>query len=211
MIIEPIFFDCEKMMIKFLFIFLIVLSSPTKAELEDEALLGVKSYFDGNFENASKLLKRAALDGNAESQYLLGHMFEYGEGMDVDQKESFKWYLAAAKQGIAPAQYNVSLNYSFGIGTKKDLQLGLFWLRESARQGHDYAKFKLGLDLIEQANNEVERREGLMWLRIASIANLRDAQHTYSVFAPSFSIAEHASILLAANKCIGSSYTNCEP
>ena len=197
------------MKLKFLIILLIVFSSQTRAELDEEALIGVQSYFDGNYETAKNHLKRAALKGNAESQYLLGHMFEHGEGVAVNQKESFKWYLAAAKQGIAPAQYNLSLNFTFGIGTTKDLSKGLLWLEKAARQGHEYAQFKLGLDLIEYAKNDAERKKGLIWLRIASIANVSDAQHAYAVLAPSISTPEHTSILLRANECIESSYTNC--
>jgi TPR repeat protein len=42
---------------------------------------------------------KKARQGNAESQYTLGTMYELGEGVAEDDKEAFKWFSLAASQG----------------------------------------------------------------------------------------------------------------
>ena len=192
---------------KLFFIFSIFLSFQSMAETPSDLKLGLKSYFGGDFVLAHEYLSLSAKTGNGEAQYLLGHMYEHGEGVEIDQQKSFLWYLASAKNSVPPAQYSLSLKYSFGIGTRKDVKEGLFWLEEAARPGHDYAQFKLGLDLI--ANGE--KQKGLLWLRIASLANVQDAQKAYSQFAPLYSQGEHSNLLESAKVCIRSSYKNCTP
>jgi TPR repeat protein len=41
------------------------------------------------------ILKKKAKQGNAESQYTLGTMYELGEGVAEDDKEAFKWFSLA--------------------------------------------------------------------------------------------------------------------
>lgn len=194
-------------MAKLFFIIAIFLSFQSKAEISNNLKLGLKSYFNGDFILAHKYLSLSAQSGNGEAQYLLGHMYEYGEGVKLDQHQSFRWYLASAKNGIPPAQYSVSLKYSFGIGIKKNINEGLIWLEAAARQGHNFAQFKLGLDLIEIG----EKQSGLMWLRIASLANVTDAKKAYSQIAPAYTQSQHHNIFKAAKRCISSSYNNCQP
>ena len=194
-------------MVKLFFILSIFWSFQSIAEIPSNLKLGLKSYFAGDFILAHQYLSLSAETGNGEAQYLLGHMYEHGEGVEIDQRKSFLWYLASAQNSVPPAQYSLSLKYSFGIGTRKDVKEGLFWLEAAARQGHDYAQFKLGLDLI--ANGV--KQKGLMWLRIASLANVNDAQKAYSQFAPSYSQAQHNNLFESAKRCISSSYKNCKP
>ena len=186
---------------------LIVLPFQTAAALSHELKLGLQSYFSEDFTIAYEYLSLSAEANNGEAQYLLGHMFENGEGLEVDHSRSFKWYLAAAKNGVAPAQYSVSLKYSFGIGTPRNIREGLFWLEAAARQGHEYAQFKLGLDLVEIGDTQ----KGLVWIRIASLANINDALQVYAHLAPAYTQNQHAAILATAKNCVASSFNDCTP
>ena len=190
---------------KLLLIALVILPFHSMAELSGDLKLGLQAYFNGDFILAHEHLSLSAESNNGDAQYLLGHMFENGKGVEVDEQQSFRWYLASAKNGIPPSQYSVSLRYSSGIGTKKDVQKGLFWLEAAARQGHDFAQFKLGLDLIENGKT----KKGLIWLRIASLAGVSDARKAYSQFAQEYSQRQHEVILKAASRCIRSSYNDC--
>ena len=62
---------------------------------------------------------KKARQGNAESQYTLGTMYELGEGVTEDDKEAFKWFSLAASQGYAKAQNNLGYMYDLGEGVEQ--------------------------------------------------------------------------------------------
>ncbi|MDP6128458.1 MAG: SEL1-like repeat protein, partial [Planctomycetota bacterium] len=41
---------------------------------------------------------------SALAQYSLGGMYEYGRGVEKDEKEAVKWFRKAAEQGYEPAK-----------------------------------------------------------------------------------------------------------
>jgi TPR repeat protein len=54
-------------------------------------------------------LWRAALSGHAESEVMLGAVYEYGEpGINANLTEALKWYLIAARQGSPDLQSRVT-------------------------------------------------------------------------------------------------------
>jgi len=62
--------------------------------------LGMR-FFDGNGvrkseKEAMKWWRRAAEKGNADAQYMLGYLYEYGYG---DMRKAEKWFRKSAKNG----------------------------------------------------------------------------------------------------------------
>ena len=58
-----------------------------------------------------KWYRKAAEQGEACAQYLVGGMCDFGRGVPKDDKEAAKWYRLAADQGHAFAQLNLGLMY----------------------------------------------------------------------------------------------------
>ena len=54
---------------------------------------------------------KKAENGDPESQYLLGHMYDYGELLEQDSAEAFIWYKKAAEQGHVEAQFMTGIMY----------------------------------------------------------------------------------------------------
>ncbi len=54
---------------------------------------GKKAYLGKNYEQALKILKPLAEEGNSQAQITLGLMYDYGQGVDKDPSESLKWYI----------------------------------------------------------------------------------------------------------------------
>ncbi len=50
-------------------------------------------------------VQKAAEQGNADAQSLLGAMYEYGKGVAQDDKQALAWTRKAAEQGNATAQF----------------------------------------------------------------------------------------------------------
>jgi TPR repeat protein len=92
-----------------------------------------------------RLLKSAvytlARQGNADAQYNLGDMYEYGQGVSQDYKTALKWYRLAAKQGDADAQYKLGVMYDAGKGVLQDYVRAHMWLNIAASSGEFAAKY----------------------------------------------------------------------
>ena len=54
-------------------------------------------------------LKKAAEQGDAKAQFVLGGCYDFGDGVEKNPTEAVKWYRKAAEQGYAPAQFNLGL------------------------------------------------------------------------------------------------------
>jgi|GEM_PF-4448001 len=77
---------------------------------------------------------------NAEAQFMMGAMYNSGQGVARDYVEAVKWFLNAAEQGHTQAQYNVGLMYWRGEGAPQDFVKAHMWLDLSAAQGDSDAK-----------------------------------------------------------------------
>lgn len=72
--------------------------------------------------------------GNAIAQFILGSMYENGEGVAQDYKEAMKWYQKAAEQGDADAQYGLGKMYADGSGVAQDYVMSHMWFDIAAEQ-----------------------------------------------------------------------------
>jgi TPR repeat protein len=99
----------------------------------------------GDYEEAYRLTKPLAEQGNAMAQSNLGGMYAIGQGVPQDYAEAMKWYRRAAEQGEAKAQYNLGLMYEKGQGVPQDYTEAMKWYRRAAKQGEAKTRYKLGL------------------------------------------------------------------
>ena len=84
---------------------------------------------------AAAWLRRAADQGLADAQFILGLMYYQGEGVAKDEQEAAAWIRRAADQGLALAQFTLGLMYYEGKGVPKDEQEAVVWYRRAADQG----------------------------------------------------------------------------
>jgi molecular chaperone DnaK (HSP70) len=72
-------------------------------EQEDDAAAQLKSgdiyYNQRNYPEAVESYRKAAEQGNAEAQYLLGRMYDWGRGVEQDYEQAREWYQKAAEAG----------------------------------------------------------------------------------------------------------------
>ena len=103
-------------------------------------------------------------------------MYAAGSGVDKDEREAFRWYMAAAEGGSAQAQYNLGLMRLRGIGTWKDADEALKWLEESAKSGCAPAQNLLGT--LYSEGIEVKRSFDVAqrWLQTAAESGYAAAQ-----------------------------------
>ncbi|MCH8166953.1 MAG: sel1 repeat family protein, partial [Proteobacteria bacterium] len=68
---------------------------------------GLEAYRAGDYMAALRDFRKAADQGLAPAQYVLGVMYHHGRGVAQDYAEAVKWYRRAADQGNANAQFNL--------------------------------------------------------------------------------------------------------
>lgn len=92
--------------IRIVSVVLLMLSSNTWADAYDD---GVAAYQSGNFQDALGIWTSLARDGHVNSEFQLGVMYEYGDGVSADQNIALEWYQRAAEHGHQQAQEFVSI------------------------------------------------------------------------------------------------------
>ena len=90
-------------------------------------------------------VQKAAEQGDADAQLLLGIKYELGKGVAQDDKQAVAWYRKAAEQGNVDAQYNLGVKYEYGKGVAQDYKQAVAWYRKAAEQGDVDAQRILGM------------------------------------------------------------------
>lgn len=115
-------------------------------------------------------------NGDAESQYLLGSMYLYGQGVEKNNELSTRWFRSAAAQGHVAAQGALGLAYYKGVGVPVDEHEAAKWIRKAASQGDASSQYNLAIlygrgDGVAQDHVEASR-----WYHEAAKQGHADAQ-----------------------------------
>ena len=113
-------------------------------------------------------LQQKAENGDAEAQYTLGYMYEYGEGVPQDCEQAALWYRKAAEQGHAYAQCNLGYLYETGEGVPQDYEQAVLWYRKAAEQGDPYAQCDLGYLYYYGEGVPQDYEQAVLWYRKAA-------------------------------------------
>ena len=88
---------------------------------------GLEAIHGTDYEKALKILVPLASKGHASSQYNLGVMYEWGNGVPKDYIKAMKWYQLSAEGFHKDAQNNLGAMYSKGEGTEQRFIDALKW------------------------------------------------------------------------------------
>ncbi|HXT19997.1 MAG TPA: hypothetical protein VN923_04525 [Thermoanaerobaculia bacterium] len=121
--------------------------------------------------------RKAAEQGHANAQHVLGVFYYHGRGVRRDEAEAIKWWRRAAEQGQASAQYWLAGEYKYGLGGLPESPAeAARWYRKSAEQGNAHAQSSLG-DLYESGLGVPQSdAEAVAWYRKAADQNEVTAQ-----------------------------------
>ena len=115
---------------------LLITSEQTKAINFETASI---AYQNKDYIAAYRDFSKLANSGNTKAQTVLGIMYTYGEGVQVDDKQAFYWYQKAANQEYPPAQFNVGIMLLEGIGASEDKHQARYWLEKASSSGFERA------------------------------------------------------------------------
>jgi TPR repeat protein len=99
------------------------------------------------YAKAAKWYRKAAEQGDEDSQTSLGTCFKLGKGVPENLVEAGKWYRRAAEQGYWPAQEALGEIYARGQGVPESVVLAYDWLNLAAANSRSTWIAKLKGDL----------------------------------------------------------------
>ncbi|MEW5787969.1 MAG: tetratricopeptide repeat protein [Pseudomonadota bacterium] len=100
---------------------------------------GIQAYTNGDFEGAAREFKPLAEKGEMESQYMLGLLYEEGQGLPRDDVEASYWYARSAAQGLADAYFALGQLFVHRKGTRLDRMAAHHWFSLAKDHGHRLA------------------------------------------------------------------------
>ena len=114
----------------------------------------------------SRLISRAVSDPHA--QFELGEMYERGDLVHVDWKESFKWYMRAMNNGNTKALGRLAHMYLNGRGITQNFQKAFKFFHLGARAGNAESQYGLGCMYMFGRGHHEDRGAGRKWLHLAA-------------------------------------------
>lgn len=140
-------------------------------------------YWLKEFERAEFIrCKKAAEQGNASEQSILGDYYANGKGIGFYPDKADFWYKLAltgfkkaAEQGDARAQMRVARCYHDGKGLQADKQTAFMWYKKAADQENNQAMKIVGDCYATGDGVEQNHEECLYWYRKAAEQGNREA------------------------------------
>lgn len=142
---------------------------------------GIESYNAKDYTSALPFFSHAAYGfDNKEAMKMLGTMYLYGQGADVDVQQAILWYKRA---GDAEALYRLGQIYCEGaVGLNKDAKEAIQYFTKAAEEGYADAEFAIG-KMYQQGNGvDIDDMEAFHWLFKAANNGHVDAQYQVGLY-----------------------------
>lgn len=97
---------------------------------------GMNAYTSGDYDTAVREFKLLAEKGDKESQYLLGLLYEEGQGLRKDDVEAAYWYARSAGQGFVDAYFALGQLFVHRKGELQDRMAAHHWFSLAKEYGH---------------------------------------------------------------------------
>jgi enhanced entry protein EnhC len=105
----------------------------------------------------NQLYSRAIL-GDAQAQFEIGQLFQFGIGLNQDSASAAIFYENSAEQQHLGAEYNIGILSLRNAKDAKEYQAALNWLTDSAFKGNKQAQFALA-SLLREGRKDTEGQE----------------------------------------------------
>ena len=138
---------------------------------------GIDALKRNDFARAAKELRPLAEKGNAEAQYRVGLMYEYGKGFPQDKVQAVNWLRKSATQGHIQAQVEIAVILATGDGVPQDDKQAVEWFRKAAEQGNVIAQYNLGLLYAKGQGIARDDEQAIAWFRKSADQGYTGAQY----------------------------------
>lgn len=120
-------------------------------------------------------LRALAEEGNSLAQASLGIRYFYGEDVEIDYAEAFKWFQKASDQDNFMGQNGLANCYRSGAGTNKDETRAFELFLKSAQQGYAPAQYNLGVCYAIGSGIQLDNQKAIEWMQKAADQGMQQA------------------------------------
>lgn len=150
-----------------------------KGNSEAQNKLGLHYYFYAkDFEKAFYWFQKAAEAGQIDAQVNLGFCYDFGFGVEMDEKKAAYWLTKGAMAGDPTAQFGLGVYYKEGCGVEKDPSKAAYWFQKAAEAGNPKAQNNLGDCYKDGIGVEKDLDKAVFWYQKAAEAGIPEAQKT---------------------------------
>ncbi len=154
---------------------LLVLAVPAAANMAEAQ----RAYANAEFEQALRIWRDEANNGNADAAWYAGNMYIDGLGVSrPDLDLAINYYEMAVEQDHIEAQVSLGLLYAQGRGVDQDYHHAMALLYEAGLAGHAVAQVELGNYFLDGVEGLVEQSPGhaFEWYGLAALQGVVYAQ-----------------------------------
>ena len=167
------------------------------------------AYKSGDTEVALGLWAPLAEMGNPSAQVFMGLMYNQGDAVEQDMKETTKWYALASEQGNVPATWRLAILYYHGSGVTQDYQKAAELYHSAAKQGDVYSQKALGVMYRKGLGVPKDNVIAYSWFHIASESGFTLAKNYQNEMSHKMTPEEIVIAQAVAKNCVQSNYTKC--
>ena len=154
------------------------------AAVSSYTIVGCAEAKRGDYGSAEISFRAAAAAGDPAGMYMIGVLYQNGNGVKRNYAKCMKWYRAAAAGQIYPAMTGIGDLYALGEGVPKNYATARLWYLRAAAHGAARAMFDLGLLNARGAGVKKNLGEAMVWFRGAAArhyaAAMRDIGNLYA-------------------------------
>ncbi len=133
--------------------------------------------FPRDYQKARYWFEKAAEQGHAHAQFLLGYMYYEGLGVERDYQKTLYWLGRAAEGGDLEAQHTLGKMYFVGEGVERDYQKALYWFEKAAQQGDAIGQYNLGYMYYNGLGVDRDYKKAIEWFEKAAQQGNSDSQY----------------------------------
>ncbi len=126
---------------------------------------GLSAYTSGDFDTAFREFTVMAQKDDTESKYMLGMLYEEGQGVAKDDVQAAYWYARAAEKGFVDAYFALGQLFVHRKGDRQDRMAAHHWFSLAKEYGHRLADQEMQRnlaamppDMAEMARNRFRDR-----------------------------------------------------
>jgi Sel1 repeat len=149
--------------------------NPGAYELLTAKYLAAKrpTWWRGEADDNMAALRKAAEQGNADAEHMLGNWYLGGRGVPPDYTQVAFWHRRAAERGHDGAQRDLGVLYRTGHGVSQDYVQAAAWCRKAAEQDNAQAQLDLGTLYGDGQGVSKDYAEAYFWLDRAAAGKLQ--------------------------------------
>ena len=131
--------------------------------------LGAFLYY-GSTQTAegNEWIRKAALQRVAPAEYHLGQVYEFGFGVQQEDRLALEWYRKAADDGSVPARRAIGEFYLKGRGVRADAAEAARWFRRAADGDDLRAQYQLGQQYFDGIGVPRDYESAYVWFTLAA-------------------------------------------